>query len=114
MVLSFISFLRGVLGGVATLVQGSNQCQTGYEGTPDPPPAKPRCGGVSSPGDVEPRRGRVCGCQCDDSELGEVLINPQPVPVFQVWRAGVTLVKFGDVRKQVCSEEVQGPRRKNG
>ena len=52
----------------------------------------------------------MCGCQCDDSELGEVLINPQPVPVFQVWRAGVTLIKFGDVRKQVCSEEVQGLR----
>ena len=56
----------------------------------------------------------MCGCQCDDSELGEVLINPQPVPVFQVWRAGVTLIKFGDVRKQVCSEEVQGLRRKWG
>ena len=54
--------------------------------------------------------GGVAGGGCEVSELGEVLINPQPVPVFQAWRGGVTLIKFGDVRKQVRSEEVQGLR----
>ena len=73
---------------------------------PDPPFFFRRCGASPAEGDAGPRRGLECRRRCDDSELGERLINPQPVPVLEVWRDGMDLIKFGDRCKQVRSEDL--------